>query len=101
MTQKSPTSSPRKSALIPIRANGDPKVAIRISIRNADSAATLSTRPPMVAENVLKDRIKSFGFRVWSAQGDTAAAANAQAPDFQIDGEVKLKTLSARCPVRA
>ncbi len=96
--QKSLNQLSKEERIDFIRANGDPKVAIRISIRNADSAQPFPPDRSMVAENVLKDRIKSFGFRVWSAQGDTAAAANAQAPDFQIDGEVKLKTLSARLP---
>ena len=96
--QKSLNQLSKEERIDFIRANGDPKVAIRISIRNADSAQPFPPDRSMVAENVLKDRIKSFGFRVWSAQGDAAVGANAQAADFQIDGEVKLKTLSARLP---
>lgn len=81
-----------------IRANGDPKVAIRISIRSADSNQPFPSERSMVAENVLKDRIKSFGFRVWSAQGDAPTAPQAPQADFQIDGEVRVKTLSATLP---
>ena len=52
----------------------------------------------MVAENVVKERIKSFGFRVWSADGDVKAGAKVQPSDFQIEGEVKVKVLSAKLP---
>ncbi|MEO8656546.1 MAG: hypothetical protein ABI409_20665, partial [Ramlibacter sp.] len=51
-----------------------------------------------LAENVLKERIKSFGFRVWAADGDAPPAANAQSADFAIRGEVQLKMLSTRLP---
>jgi serine/threonine-protein kinase len=81
-----------------IRNNGDPKVSIQMAIRNADTTQALPAERSMVAENVLKERIKSFGFRVWSADGELPAGAKAQASDFQIEGEVKIKLLSARLP---
>lgn len=81
-----------------IRANGDPKVAIRISVRNADSSQPFPPERSMVAENVLKDRIKSFGFRVWSVPTDGTATSNTTQADFQVDGEVRVKTLSATLP---
>ncbi len=81
-----------------IRNNGDPKVSIQMAIRNADTALALPAERSMVAENLVKERIKSFGFRVWSADGDIKAGTKAQPSDFQIEGEVKVKTLSARLP---
>jgi serine/threonine-protein kinase len=81
-----------------IRNNGDPKVSILMAIRNADTTQALPAERSMVAENVLKERIKSFGFRVWSADGELPASAKAQPSDFQIEGEVKIKLLSARLP---
>lgn len=81
-----------------IRNNGDPKVSIQMAIRNADTAQAIPAERSMVAENVLKERIKSFGFRVWSADGDLKAGATVQPSDFQIEGEVKLKLLSAKLP---
>jgi serine/threonine-protein kinase len=81
-----------------IRNNGDPKVSIHMAIRNADSTQALPSERSMVAENVLKERIKSFGFRVWSADGELPAGSKTQVSDFQIDGEVKVKLLSARLP---
>jgi serine/threonine-protein kinase len=81
-----------------IRNNGDPKVSIQMAIRNADTTQALPAERSMVAENVVKERIKSFGFRVWSADGDVKPGAKVQPSDFQIEGEVKLKLLSARLP---
>jgi serine/threonine-protein kinase len=81
-----------------IRNNGDPRVSILMAIRNADTTHALPAERSMVAENVLKERIKSFGFRVWSADGELPASAKAQPSDFQIEGEVKIKLLSARLP---
>ncbi len=81
-----------------IRNNGDPKVSIQISIRNADTTLALPPERSMLAENVVKERIKSFGFRVWSADGELPAGSKAQPSDFQIQGEVKVKLLSAKLP---
>jgi serine/threonine-protein kinase len=81
-----------------IRNNGDPKVSILMAIRNADTAQALPAERSMLAENVLKERIKSFGFRVWSAAGEVPTGAKTQASDFQIEGEVKVKLLSAKLP---
>jgi serine/threonine-protein kinase len=81
-----------------IRNNGDPKVSILMAIRNADTTQALPAERSMVAENVVKERIKSFGFRVWSADGDIKSGTKVQPSDFQIEGEVKVKVLSAKLP---
>ncbi|MES2584048.1 MAG: serine/threonine-protein kinase [Pseudomonadota bacterium] len=81
-----------------IRNNGDPKVSIQMAIRNADTTQAMPAERSMVAENVVKERIKSFGFRVWSADGDVKAGTKVQPSDFQIEGEVKVKVLSAKLP---
>lgn len=81
-----------------IRNNGDPRVSIQMAIRNADTTQALPAERSMVAENVVKERIKSFGFRVWSADGDVKSGAKVQPSDFQIEGEVKVKVLSAKLP---
>jgi eukaryotic-like serine/threonine-protein kinase len=78
-----------------IRNKGDPRISIRIDIGNADGGALAPARSQL-AENVVKDRIKSFGFRVWSPEGDNSASA--QAADFAIKGEVKVKQLSMKLP---
>ena len=73
-----------------IRANGDPRIAVRIATRDADAPDT----PPMpsaIAENVIKERIKSFGFRTWADD-----AAGAESADFLVTGEATVKRLSTR-----
>lgn len=96
--QKSLNQLSKEERIEFIRNNGDPKVSIQMAIRNADTTQALPPERSMVAENVLKERIKSFGFRVWSADGDVKAGAKVQPSDFQIEGEVKLKVLSAKLP---
>ena len=49
-----------------------------------------------MAENVRKQRIKSFGFRVWSPEGEAKVADKAKVADFEVQGEVRLKQLSAK-----
>ncbi len=81
-----------------IRNNGDPKVSINMSIANADTAQILPSARSVLAENVLKERIKSFGFRVWATDAEAATGPKAQAADFAIQGEAKLKLLSMKLP---
>ncbi|HUR88035.1 MAG TPA: serine/threonine-protein kinase [Ramlibacter sp.] len=80
-----------------IRNQGDPRISIRIDIGNAEGAA-IGRERSQLAENVVKDRIKSFGFRVWSGEGDNPAPASTQAADFAIKSDVKLKTMSMKLP---
>ncbi|MBK6592104.1 MAG: serine/threonine protein kinase [Burkholderiales bacterium] len=96
--QKSLNQLSKEERIEFIRNNGDPKVSVLMAIRNADTTQALPPERSMLAENVLKERIKSFGFRVWSATGEVPAAAKIQGPDFQIEGEVKVKVLSAKLP---
>lgn len=96
--QKSLNQLSKEERIEFIRNNGDPKVSILMAIRNADTAQALPPERSMLAENVVKERIKSFGFRVWSADGETRTGANAQPSDFQIEGEVRVKLLSAKLP---
>ena len=79
-----------------IRNNGDPKVSIQMTVANADTAQALPPARSQLAENVIKERIKSFGFRVWSNEGEAKTGPNAKAADFLIQGEAKVKQLSAK-----
>jgi len=76
-----------------IRNNGDPKISVTIGVRGENSDAPAQNS--QVAENLLKERIKSFGFRVWSGDARAPAAPDAGA-EFAVVGEAKLKKLSAR-----
>jgi len=84
--QKSLNQMSREERVDFIRNNGDPKISVAINTRSAagDPAAP-SERSP-VAENLLKERIQSFGFRL--ANDD--AGGNA---DFAVTGEAKFKKL--------
>ncbi|TMG98566.1 MAG: serine/threonine protein kinase [Betaproteobacteria bacterium] len=77
-----------------IRANGDPKISVRILARDADQADS-PAMPSPVAENLLKERIKSFGFRTWSEEG-ARPTADSNGADFAVLGEVAIKKLSMR-----
>jgi len=89
--QKSLNQMSRDERVDLIRANGDPKVSVRIGMRDADLPDT-PAQPSPVAENILKERIKSFGFRTWSDGG----ADPGNVPDIVILGEAKIKKLSVR-----
>ncbi|HXD40923.1 MAG TPA: serine/threonine-protein kinase [Ramlibacter sp.] len=93
--QKSLNQLSREERIEFIRNKGDPRISIRIDI-GSEGAGTLARERSQLAENVVKDRIKSFGFRVWAAEGDSAP--NAQPADFAIRSEVKVKQLSTRLP---
>lgn len=83
--QKSLNAMTRDERLDVIRANGDPKVSIAIAVRDAERPDLPPQRSP-VAENLMAERIRSFGFRVV----DPAAA------DVSIAGEAAVKRLSTR-----
>jgi len=91
--QKSLNEMSRNERIDFIRAGGDPRVAVRITTRDAD-VPDAPAQPSPVAENILKERIKSFGFRTWS-DGD-ARADGRTGPDFVVEGEAKIKRLSMK-----
>ncbi|MEP6996829.1 MAG: serine/threonine-protein kinase [Betaproteobacteria bacterium] len=93
--QKSLNQMSRDERIDFIRASGNPKVALQISVRDAD-APDAAPQPSLVAENMLKERIKSFGFRTWSEGGPgDEGRKNA---DFLVQGEARVKKLSMRLP---
>jgi len=88
--QKSLNELAREERVDFIRNNGNPSIAVNISVRSdADDQATQDPRSA-VAENILMDRIRSFGF---------VAVEESQAsppPDFLLRGEARLKHLTAK-----
>ena len=92
--QKSLNQMSRDERIDFIRASGNPKVALQVSVRDAD-APDAPAQPSPVAENMLKERIKSFGFRTWSEGSGDAGAKNA---DFLVQSEARVKKLSMRLP---
>jgi serine/threonine-protein kinase len=89
--QKSLNQLSRAERIDLIRAGGDPKISVQITARDADRPDA-PPRPSPVAENLLKERIRSFGFRTWSETGADAAPG----ADFAVSGEATVKRLSLR-----
>ena len=94
--QKSLNQMSKEERIDFIRNSGDPKISVQMAIRNADTAQALPPERSHLAENVIKERIRSFGFRVWAPEGEFKAGPDAKAADFQIQGEVRVKQLSMR-----
>ncbi|MBL8377821.1 MAG: serine/threonine protein kinase [Burkholderiales bacterium] len=94
--QKSLNQMSEKERIEFIRNNGDPKISVEMLIRNAESTEPIPPARSQMAENMIKERIRSFGFRVWSNEGETKTGPNAKGADFHIVGEVKVKLLSAK-----
>jgi serine/threonine-protein kinase len=92
--QKSLNEMSRNERVEFIRASGDPRVAVRIVTRDADRPDA-PAQPSPAAENILKDRIKSFGFRTWSEEAPKDGAGK---PDFVVEGEATIKRLSMKLP---
>jgi eukaryotic-like serine/threonine-protein kinase len=75
-----------------IRNNGDPRIAVSVRSFDPDAENATGPSPSPAAENILKERIQSFGFAVVDEQ-----QANPPA-DFHIQGEVRFKKLSVKLP---
>ena len=94
--QKSLNQMSEKERVEFIRNNGDPRISVEMLVRNAESTQAIPPARSQLAENMIKERIKSFGFRVWSTEGEAKTGAAAKPADFHITGEVKVKLLSAK-----
>lgn len=79
-----------------IRNHGSPKISIQMHIANAENPQAMPAARSQLAENVVKERIKSFGFQVWANEGDANLKSGAKGADFQVIGEAKVKQLSAK-----
>jgi len=90
--QKSLNQMSRDERVEFIRASGDPRISVRIAVRDADQP-NAPPQPSPVAENLLKERIKQFGFRTWSEDGPPDPQTT---PDFLVLGEAQVKRLSMR-----
>jgi serine/threonine-protein kinase len=90
--QKSLNEISREDRVDFIRNNGNPRIAVEVRVQSDQSDPGLQPQRSEIAENVLIDRIRSFGF--------VAVDPNiAQPPaDFLVSGAVKLKHLAARLP---
>ncbi|HVE50327.1 MAG TPA: serine/threonine-protein kinase [Casimicrobiaceae bacterium] len=85
--QKSLNEMTRNERINLIRASGDPRIAMRIAVHDADRPE-LPPRSSPIAENMLKERIRSFGFRTF---GDEASGG-----DFLVTADAKIRRVSTR-----
>jgi len=90
--QKSLNQISRDDRVEFIRNHGDPRIAVDIRAQSAAGDAAAAPQRSAVAENILTERIRSFGFVVVDRQ------LAKPPPDFLLDGEVRFKKLSARLP---
>ena len=88
--QKSLNQMSREERIELIRANGNPRIALRIAVYDADKPDAPPRVSP-VAENLIKDRVKTFGFRTWSQASDRALTG-----DFVVSADAKVRKLSTR-----
>ena len=88
--QKSLNEISREDRVALIRNNGNPSIAVDVRVQRDDPG--VQPQRSAVAENVLMERIRAFGF----SAVDPAHAK--PPPDFLLSGEVKFKHLAARLP---
>ncbi|MBM3390424.1 MAG: serine/threonine protein kinase [Betaproteobacteria bacterium] len=91
--QKSLNQVSREERVDFIRNNGDPKISVAITAKSAESDPAAPAQRSPLAENLLKERIQSFGFRVWN---DDMAKDGKGGADFAVTGEAKFRKLSAK-----
>ena len=75
-----------------IRNNGDPRIAVSVRAWTPEADGATGPQPSAVAENLLKEHIRSFGFTIVDDEQAKPPA------DFRVDGEVRFKKLSATLP---
>jgi serine/threonine-protein kinase len=88
--QKSLNQMSRDDRIELIRASGNPRIAMRITVHDADRPDAPPRSSP-IAENLLKDRVKTFGFRTWTEGGEPGKAG-----DFIVSADAKIRRLSTR-----
>lgn len=88
--QKSLNEMSREERIQLIRANGNPRIALRIAVHDADRPDAPPRASP-IAENLIKDRVKTFGFRTWAEGTDRALAG-----DFIVSADAKVRRLTTR-----
>ncbi len=91
--QKALNQMSREERVEFIRINGDPKISVTMTVRDEGSNAVY---PSQMAENVVKERIKTFGFRTWADESKGAGTPAKGGADFAVIGEAAMRKLSAK-----
>jgi serine/threonine-protein kinase len=88
--QKSINQISRDDRVQFIRNNGNPRISVTVRTLPAGADPGSTPEPSPVAENLLKERIRSFGFTVVDDEHARTPA------DFHVEGDVRFKKLSAK-----
>ncbi|MGR9052661.1 MAG: hypothetical protein ACU84J_08435 [Gammaproteobacteria bacterium] len=103
----------RDSRISLLKQYDNPKISVAVLIQDADRASMVEPERSDVAENILKEHIKQFGYRVWSEENTqklkmemmersslqnmsdvTLSVSQIKAADFSIFGVAKFKSIS-------
>lgn len=106
-------SMSRESRLSLLKQYDNPKISVAVLAQDADRASDVAPERSDVAENILKEHIKQFGYRVWSEENTqklkmemmerstmqnlsdvTLSVSQVKAADFSIFGVAKFKSIS-------
>lgn len=88
----------RDERIAALKEYGNPRISAVVTVRDAARGPEVVSERSEVAENIIKERIKSFGYRVWADDNRNSTGQGARAADFAITGEAKFKTVSVRLP---
>lgn len=105
----------RTERLALLKQYDNPKISVAVFVKDANRRVNTYKERSDIAENILKEHIKGFGYRVWSEENTqklkmelmessvldnqtdvTVSVSHMKAADFSIAGMAKFKTVSAR-----
>ncbi len=85
-----------------IKEKGDPTISVAVRVRDAARDSGVPVEQSTIAENILKEKFKGFGFRVWSEEYSRMLkgeyAGNRRQADFSVIGEAKFARKSVPLP---
>lgn len=88
-----------------IKEHGNPTISVAVVVKDAERGSSIAPEGSPVAENILKEHFKSFGYRVWSEDYSkilkkeySAKSTEKRVADFSVLGEAKFKSASVILP---
>ncbi|MFO7760160.1 MAG: hypothetical protein R6V20_00905 [Desulfobia sp.] len=85
-----------------IRESGNPTISVAVRVKDAARGSSTPPENSTVAENILKEKFKGFGFRVWSENYSRRLkgkyAENRREADFSLIGETKFSRQNITLP---
>jgi len=82
-----------------IRTRGDPAISTAVIVKDDDRPGSAGVRSE-IAENLLKEQLLGFGYRVWSEDSsDGRRRRSGREVDFEINGEATFRSVRLRLSV--